>query len=83
MAKGRMIVQITVICGCSRPDNLATHYGGGARDSLPGGVLQFLRDMHARGWRELEDDVWLCPACAAEHPRFREKKAATLQPAAV
>jgi hypothetical protein len=81
MAKSQMIVQITVICGCGGVDNLATFYGGAPKDEHPGGVVPFIVEMTRRGWRELADDQWICPDCAANHPRFR-KPGGRLQPVA-
>lgn len=66
MAKSRMILQITVTCGCGGLNNLLTYYGGGARDEQPGSVVGFLRFMAAAGWRELDDEQWLCPECVAK-----------------
>ena len=75
MPKSRMVVQVTVICGCGGLENIATFYGGGAKDAHEGGIVPFIREMTARGWRELADDEWICPKCDATHPRFRKPSA--------
>lgn len=57
-----MVVQITVICGCGE---IQTYYGGGAHEENPGTVVGFLAKMAALGWRELDDENWICPGCVA------------------
>lgn len=60
MPKGRLTIQITVICGCGQ---LETYYGGGARDTNPGTLVGFMQTMMDRGWEELDGENWQCPTC--------------------